>query len=203
MGLQIWRKRQMSSKRKTREERSIKYLDQDQIRLFLRAIPAHAERDKLLFAFIYRFGLRASEACSLSTGALNRERWEVTIQGLKNGLTRTYTVPRDLRGLLRKWRPEGELLFGGRQGSLTRVRVWQLWRRYATAANLPAGYGVHSLRHSAAVHALDAGLSTEDVRDLLRHRKLSTTDVYANLSTRRRNDYLRRLETSEAIVKLR
>ena len=62
---------------------------------------------------------------------------------------------------------------------------------------------VHSLRHSAAVHALDAGLSTEDVRDLLRHRKLSTTDAYANLSTRRRNDYLARLEGSSAVVNIR
>jgi len=53
------------------------------------------------------------------------------------------------------------------------------------------------------VHALDAGLATEDVRDLLRHRKLATTDVYATLSTRRRHDYLRRLEESPAIVKVR
>ena len=54
-----------------------------------------------------------------------------------------------------------------------------------------------------AVHALDAGLATEDVRDLLRHRKLSTTDVYANLSTCRRSDYLGRLERSDAVVRIR
>jgi hypothetical protein len=30
-----------------------------------------------------------------------------------------------------------------------------------------------------AVDALDAGLATEDVRGLLRHWKISTTDVYA------------------------
>src|SRR6266545_4114895 len=113
----------MGRKGKTRQERTIKYLDQDQVRRFLRAIPRDAVRDRLLFAFIYRFGLRASEACSLTTRVLNRERWEITIQGLKNGLRRTYTVPRDLRGLLRKWRPESEVLFAGRQGSLTRVRV--------------------------------------------------------------------------------
>src|SRR5262245_57545587 len=193
----------MGRKGKTREERPIKYLDQDQVRRFLRAIPSEAVRDRLLFAFIYRFGLRASEACSLPARALNRDRWEITIQGLKNGLRRTYTVPRDLRAMLRKWRPESELLFAGRQGSLTRVRWWQLWRQYAEAAGLPAGYNVHSLRHSAAVHALDAGLATEDVRDLLRHRKLATTDVYATLSTRRRNDYLGRLERSDSIVKMR
>ena len=72
----------------------------------------------------------------------------------------------------------------------------------AQTAGLPGDVGMHSLRHSAAVHALDAGLSTEDVRDLLRHKRIATTDVYANLSTRRRGDYLRKLESSNAVVKL-
>jgi integrase len=151
---------------------------------------------------VYRFGLRASEVCELRTDALDRKRMELTVRGKKNGLTRTYTVPRDLQRLLRAWKPEGEYLLTGRQGGLTRGRVWQLFKRYSLAAGLPEDFGPHSLRHSAAVHALDAGLATEDVRDLLRHRKLATTDVYATLSTRRRQDYLRRLDESSAVVKL-
>src|SRR5262245_48562477 len=111
----------MTPKRKTGDDRTIKYLTQEEVRRFFRAIPKTAIRDRLLFAFVYRYGLRASEACSLPVRALNRDRWEITIQGLKGGLRRTYTVPRDLRALLRKWRPETELLFAGRQGSLTRV----------------------------------------------------------------------------------
>jgi site-specific recombinase XerD len=193
----------MKPKGKTGDSREIRYLDQAQVRKLFSVIPSEAIRDRLLFGFIYKFGLRASEACLLPTSALNRQRWEVTIRGLKNGLTRTYTVPRDLQGLLRKWRPQGDTLFAGRQGTLSRVRVWQLWRAYAEAAGIPADLTVHSLRHTAAVHALDAGLSTEDVRDLLRHRKLSTTDIYANLSVRRRRDYLQRLEQSLAIVRVR
>jgi integrase len=181
--------------------REVRYLDQETVRRFFAAIPREALRDRLLFAFVYRFGLRASEACELQVSALDRDRWEITVQGKKNGLKRTYSVPRDLQRLLRRWRPRGRFLFAGRQGTLTRGRVWQLFKLYAAAAGLPEGYGPHSLRHSAAVHALDAGLATEDVRDLLRHRRLSTTDVYANLSTRRRNDYLARLESSDAVVK--
>jgi integrase/recombinase XerC len=173
------------------------------VRAFFGAIPKEAARDRLMFGLIYRLALRASEAVRLPAEALCRDRSEIRVQGLKNGLTRTYTVPRDLRPLLRSWRPTGPTLLHGRQGPLTRERVWQLFRHYAEAAGIPRGYGPHSLRHSAAVHALDAGLATEDVRDLLRHRRLSTTDVYANLSTRRRGDYLRRLEESGAIVKVR
>jgi integrase/recombinase XerD len=194
----------MTPKSKTRPpEREIRYLDQAAVQRFFKVIPKDALRDRLLFGLIYRFGLRASEACELALAALDRRRWEITIQGKKNGLRRTYTVPRDLRDLLRRWRSDGPTLMSGRQGGLTRVRVWQLFKRYAVAAKLPREYSVHSLRHSMAVHALDAGLATEDVRDLLRHRKLSTTDVYANLSTRRRSDYLSRLERSDAVVRIR
>lgn len=193
----------MSQKCETRVERELKYLDQQQVQRFFDAIPKRAVRDRLLFGFIYRFGLRASEAADLPTISLNRDRGELTVQGKKNGLKRTYTLPRDLQSLVSRWRPTGTSYFAGRQGTLSRVRVWQLFKQYAKAAGLPTDLGPHCLRHSAAVHALDAGLSTEDVRDLLRHRKISTTDIYANLSTRRRNDYLRRLDESEAIVRVR
>ena len=192
----------MSPKRLTQDDRVIKYFTQDQIRRLFKAIPKESTRDRLMFAYIYRFGLRTQEACDLPAEAVDLRRGEITIRGGKGGLTRTYTIPRDLRRLTRAWKPVGETFFHGRQGPLSRVRVWQLFKQYARAARLPADYGVHSLRHSAAVHALDAGLATEDVRDLLRHKRLSTTDVYANLSTKRRNDYLGRLERSGAVVKL-
>lgn len=192
-------------KRQTRRAdlKGIKYLTQEQLRRFFSAIPKEAVRDRLLFGLSYRFGLRPSEAISLPAGALDRHARQITVQGLKGGLTRTYSIPRDLWPLLRGWKPTGPTLLHGRQGPLSRARVWSLFKQYAKSAGLPAGYGPHSLRHSAAVHLLDAGLTTEDARDLLRHRKLSTTEVYATMSTKRRGDYLRRLEESSAVVKLR
>ena len=80
----------MTPKGKTRPvEREIRYLDQDKVRRFFKASPRDAQRDRLLFGLIYRFGLRASEACELPAAALDRRRWELTIQGKKNGLRRT------------------------------------------------------------------------------------------------------------------
>jgi integrase/recombinase XerD len=192
----------MTPKRKTEDGREVRYLTQEQVTRFFSAIPAEAVRDRLLFSFMYRFGLRATEAAELPTAAVDRENWAVTVQGLKNGLRRSYTIPRDLRRPMRTWKPTGEWFFAGRQGALSRVRVWQLFKQYAKAAGLP-DYGVHSLRHSAAVHALDADLTTEEVRDLLRHRRLSSTDVYASISDVRRRRYLDRLEKSSAVVKLK
>jgi integrase len=193
----------VTPKVKLEDGRAIKFLDQDQLRRFFDAIPSDAIRDRLLFGFMYRFGMRVSEAIQLEASAVDPKRGEVTISGLKGGLTRTYSLPRDLLKLVKRWEPSGVTFLDGRQGPLSRVRAYQLFRQYAQAAGVPKGFSPHSLRHSAAVHALDAGLATEDVRDLLRHKRLATTDLYAAISTRRRGDYLKRLEASSAVVKLR
>jgi len=193
----------MTPKVKLEDGRAIKFLDQDQLRRFFDAIPSDAIRDRLLFGFMYRFGMRVSEVIQLEASAVDRKRGEVTIQGLKGGLTRTYSLPPDLLKLVKRWKPSGDTFLDGRQGPLSRVRAYQLFRQYAQAAGIPKGFSPHSLRHSAAVHALDAGLATEDVRDLLRHKRLATTDLYSAISTRRRGDYLKRLEASSAVVKLR
>jgi site-specific recombinase XerD len=185
----------------------IKYLTQEQVAALFRAAAGRNERDRLLLAFAYRFGMRTQELCDLPAKAVDTTRGEITITGLKGGLTRTYSLPRDVRGLVRAWSRERDksvhTFFHGRQGPLHRIRVYLIFKECAREAGLPDDIGLHSLRHSAAVHALDAGLATEDVRDLLRHRRIATTDVYATLSTRRRGDYLKKLQESPAVVKVR
>ena len=188
---------------KVEDGRRIKYLDQEQVDRFLNGIPKEAIRDRLLFTFMYKFGMRVSEVVQLPASAVDAKRGEVTITGLKNGLTRSYSLPSDLLKLVKKWKPSSDTFLDGRQGSLSRVRAYQLFRKYAKAAGIPKGFSPHSLRHSMAVHAIDGGCTTEEVRDLLRHRRLATTDLYAAISTRRRGDYLKRLEESNAVVKLR
>lgn len=195
----------MSGKRSTQGERTIRYLTQEQVRDLFNAARRRPVRDRLLLAFLYRFGMRASEAAGLRTADVDLRRGEVRIRGLKGGVERLYTLPRDLRPLLRGFVPGRDFFFASRQGDgqLARTRVWQIVKESMTSAGIPGSYNVHSLRHSAAVHALDAGLQLEDVRDLLRHRRMSSTEIYGTISTRRRNDYLRRLEESDAVVKVR
>jgi integrase len=52
------------------------------------------------------------------------------------------------------------------------------------------------LRHSAAVHLLDAGEGIDFARDHLGHRSIESTLVYARVSNERRRRALRRLERS-------
>src|SRR5438128_1350502 len=128
-----------------------KYLTQVEVAAFFAAIPRAKVRDRLLFGFIYRYGMRVSEACSLPTSAVNRSLGDVQIQGLKDGHLRRYPIFQDLARLMRRYHPGRQFFFEGRQGRLGRTWVLCLFHTYAEQAGIPMGYGVRSLRHSAAV----------------------------------------------------
>jgi len=199
----------------------IKALDQSQVAALFKAAEQRPVRDRLVLALLYNVAMRTVEICCLPADALDRKRCEIRVQGAKGGLERVYTIPRDVRRLVTAWEKERDLdaptYFTGREGPLGRTRVWQIYRECADAAGIPKGkqtpekrggkdsrgFGVHALRHAAAMHALDAGADPEDLRDLLRHRDIGSTSVYANLSVNRRNGYLKKLERSPHRVKVK
>src|SRR5207247_6149533 len=100
--------------------------------------------DLLLFALIYLYGLRVSEATRLTLGQFDLEHRQVTITGIKHGLKGVYPIYRDLWPLLRRWirqeradaGPE-DPLFTSREGEgIPRFRVHQLFKGYARAAGI-------------------------------------------------------------------
>jgi integrase/recombinase XerD len=184
----------------------VRYLRRDELGRLLAAAKTRGVRDQLLLALSYRLGLRVGEAIGLQVEDVDVRSGEVTVRGLKRGLVRSYSLPRDLAPLVRRWLKErgsdAGAFFTGRQGDrLTRQRAWQIVKAAAADAGLE-GVKFHTLRHSIGVHAIDGGMTTEDVKDLLRHRSIRSTEIYAVTSQERRDGYLRRLEESAAIVKV-
>lgn len=183
--------------------RRIKYLDQGQLARLFEAAKDRPKRDQLLLGFAYVFAMRASELCGLRASDVDRDRGRVYVQGLKHGNEAFYRLPDDLRKLAKGYRAPGEYFFSSRQSArLSRVQLWRIVKETARAAGLPEWVTVHSLRHSRAVHGLDAGLHVTDVQDLLRHASVQSTGIYARISSRRRTDYMEQLERSEATVKV-
>jgi site-specific recombinase XerD len=182
-------------------------LSQEEVSKLFRAAKVRPVRDQLILAVAYRYAMRTREIMDLPARNVDLVRKEVTIQGAKNGLTRTYTIGSDLLPLFRAYAKQRDdsvaQWFTGRLGRLHRIRLYQIMKETLEAAGLRDDVGLHALRHSSAVHALDAGLGIDDVRDLARHRKISSTEVYANLSTKRRSNYLKVLEESVDIVKMK
>jgi len=60
--------------------------------------------------------------------------------------------------------------------------VQKVIKRACLRIGLP-NVGAHALRHTLACRLVESGSSLKEVADLLRHRSLSTTLIYAKLDT--------------------
>lgn len=179
-----------------------KYMTQEEVRRFLGKVKS--KRDRALFLTIYKYGLRVGEASRLNFGHVDFDRDRLYIERLKGGISGerplAADVKRVLRAYLRERRHNSEALFTGLQGRLHVRRIQVLFRQYAKKAKLPTYYRVHTLRHSIAVHLLDAGQELYYVKDHLGHKRIQNTEVYAHISSPTRERIWKEIERSDKIV---
>ena len=183
---------------------AIKFLIQEQAARLFSVIAD--PRDRALFAVIYHYGLRVSEATLLQLTDVDLERRRIFIKRLKRGrggekplFDNTAQV---IGAYLPVRQPTSPELYTGRQGGLGRQRIQQLFRLYASQAGLEPQFTVRCLRHSIATHLLDAGFGIELVQDHLGHVNIQNTLIYARLTDRRRDEVYRQVEQSPEIVKV-
>lgn len=175
-----------------------------QVAAFMRAARAAtgpaARRDAALLGMLAELGLRVSEALGLDLADLrhNRGHRTVRVKG-KGGRYRELPIPGPLAREVDAYLAEraetasaaagmtvtveqlAGALFVTRTGKrVDRPAVFRLVRRVAAAAGLPEAERLspHSLRHTVATAALDAGAALRDVQDLLGHADPRTTRRY-------------------------
>jgi len=164
----------------------------------LRAIPRDpmAARNRVLLAVMYIAGLRASEPGRLRTDTVaiqdpaKRLRLSILIEGAKasaedvrqpldHEVSRLLGAWMDIR---RSWGGDGPHLFPGKTGRpLTYSGVHRIFRQAWRASGLePRGRRItpHIMRHSLATHLLDAGHSIKFVQTWLRHKSITSTEIY-------------------------
>lgn len=61
---------------------------------------------------------------------------------------------------------------------------------------IPQSISCHSLRHSKAMHLLQAGVSLVYIRDILGHVSVQTTEVYARADSKQKREALEKSYTS-------
>ncbi len=141
---------------------------------------------------LYGAGLRVSEAASLSVADVNldagflrcfgkgsKERI-VPLGKLARAAVESYL--RTVRPALTARAPQTATLFVNRRGrGLTRQRIWQLVRRYASASQVAKRVSPHTLRHSFATHLLAHGADLRTVQELLGHANIATTQRYTHV----------------------
>lgn len=151
---------------------------------------AEDRRDRAIGLCLARLGLRAGEVAALALDDLNWRHATVRLSRSKNGnpveLPLQFEVGQAIAGYLRAGRPActhrqvflratpPRPMNGGAISQIIRGAL----RRCGIEVPRP---GAHLLRHTLASHLVQKGASLKEVADLLRHRHLNTTAVYAHV----------------------
>jgi site-specific recombinase XerD len=152
----------------------------------------HGRRDYAMALCLLDLGLRAGEVAALTIDGVD---WRSGILTIPAGKTRREgrlpmpaRVARAAAAYLRYGRPRtsDRGLFvhhrapHGRSLGSTAVRS-AMRLAYSRAGLDPRLTGTHVLRHTAATRLLRAGVSMKEIADLLGHRSLDTTAIYAKV----------------------
>jgi site-specific recombinase XerD len=181
-----------------------RFLERDEVEDLLKHMPRdgrHALRDRALILFLYNTGCRAQEAADLRAGNLDLGEQPLTRLHGKGGKWRTCPLWRQTADLLTALTgPDaapGDAVFASRGQPLTRHGIYKIVRRHTARFDDPrAGRTVspHTFRHTAAVHLLEAGVEVNVIRGWLGHADLSTTNRYAEINTKAKQEALRSLQ---------
>lgn len=166
-------------------------LDPSQVARLLKSCDrrrAVGRRDFAILTLLARLGLRAGEVAALRLEDIDWRAGEVVIRG-KGRREERLPLPADVgeavAAYLRRGRPRAEC-----RALFLRVRaphrgmsvpgITAVVRHACERAGLPP-VGAHRLRHTAASAMLRAGAPLEEIGQVLRHRDVATTAIYAKV----------------------
>ena len=147
-------------------------------------------RDKAMLELLYATGIKVSELIELEISEINLQIGLLNLKSSKNErIIPIYPAAvKTLETYIFNVRPAiisspGEQkLFTNMSGEkLSRQGFWKIVKYYAEKANINKDITPHTLRHSFAAHLLENGASLKDIKDMLGHADISTTQVYAQL----------------------
>lgn len=153
-------------------------------------------RDRVMMEVLYSTGVRRAELARLSLYDVDAERGTLTVRLGKGRKDRTIPIgERALHWLARyvdEVRPALVVLPDSGTTFLTEKgdpvgleALSMLMRRYINKAKIGKDGSVHIFRHSMATHLLDAGADIRAIQEMLGHVKLTTTQIYTQVSIQR------------------
>ena len=143
-------------------------------------------RDRAIFELAYSSGLRRGEIINLNYEDVDFENRLLHIRLGKFSKDRIVPISKVAVYYLKKYIPvpraNGQPLFYGKYGRLSKNNITNLFRRYLQKNNLyREGLSLHSIRHSISTHLLENGTNIRYVQELLGHENLETTVRYTHM----------------------
>jgi integrase/recombinase XerD len=149
---------------------------------------ALGRRDYAILVLLVRLGLRAAEVAGLRLDDIDWRAGEIVVRG-KGRREERLPLPPDVGAAIaaylrrdRPRRPEREVFLRACAPlrGLTADGVGEVVRAASERAGL-GSFGSHRLRHTAGTQMLRAGASLPEVAQVLRHRTVATTAIYAKV----------------------
>jgi len=211
--LQEWQKILSIPVKKT-EKKTINYLTLDGIKLLLE-MPDQSlksgQRNLTLLSLMYDTAARVQEIIDLTPSSVRFDK-PYTVKLIGKGkkarivplmeptakILKRYMVA---NGLLKDYVNEYPLFFNSRKEKLTRAGVNYILKKYSkmarekTSALMPEQISCHSLRHSKAMHLLQAGVNLVYIRDILGHSSVQVTEVYARVESKQKREAIEKAYT--------
>lgn len=169
-------------------ESSIDYLTKEELTLFLKTIETNNRkgvRDYILIALMYDSAARVSEIINLKVNDLDlTNNPYVTLYG-KGKKYRKVPITNETKELLVKYIKTFKLnnfdyLFSGNKGEkATTKMITHIINKYKLKSRINKNIHPHIFRHTRAMHLLEAGVNIVDIRDILGHSSVTTTEIYA------------------------
>jgi integrase/recombinase XerD len=201
--LKLWRKHHLSydqtkhvveQVRKTlrleppaQQRRTVERLDRDEIEALIRAAYKRSSTYGLMVKTLFYTGARVSEFVNISVKDLHLglEPPQVYLAHAKMGSDGFVPIlpalAQELRTHLRG-RKTGYLFESNRVDKYTSRMIQRVVKDAARDAGIEKNVTPHRLRASVATILLDAGMPLDQVQKFLRHKRIATTQIYAETS---------------------
>ena len=160
-------------------------------------------RDYFILLILYESAIRVSELINLKISSFHITKpYYIKILGKGNKerlVPVNENVVNEFNKYIKRYSLENEpidhlLIFNTRGEAFSRVAINNILKKYINRAtengkyNYPVNVTPHILRHSKAMHLLQAGVNLVYIRDILGHTSIQTTEIYARADSKKKQE---------------
>ncbi len=202
-----------------RKEKSVKFLNLDQVEKLLLApdtATAAGTRDRAILESFFSTGMRIAELINLDReqfanlqdnkelelGIIGKGKRPRTVYFSSRALEwikkylkiRDEVCPKDEKALFVNFRSPDPA-----RRRLTRVSIERLVKKYVIMSGVPFFTTPHTLRHSMATDLLSQGADLRSIQEFLGHQSITTTQIYTHVTNKRLRDIHRQFHSGRKL----
>lgn len=171
---------------------NINYLTMAQIKNILKAIKKHSKtplRDELMILLGLSLGLRVSELIQLKFSDVDDSEMAVYCNRKKNSISNKIPITPSLWKKIKLYKEESNKLFNdfifssSKSTTITPQGVNGILKKYGELAKIPKEFlHYHILKHTAGVFLAESGYTTSEIKYILGHKEVKSTQIYVGFS---------------------